>query len=206
MGSFAPDHPRKRRVLGEVHDASPGHGRCGFIGSNLVRWLRRHRPGWTVVNLDKLTYAGNLENLADLEGTRGTLRPGRHREPGAGGPPPAPPPVEAVLHLAAESHVDRSILGPEAFVATNVLGTAVLLEAARQAKVGRFLMVSTDEVWPAGDPPACSPRAPPRPLLALLASKASADLLSLAYEHTFGLDVVVTRCSNNYGPFQFPRS
>ena len=181
-------------------------GGCGFIGSNLVKWLRRQRPDWTVVNLDKLTYAGNLENLAELEGDPGhvfvkgdignrelvdhLLR--AHR-------------IEAVLHLAAESHVDRSILGPEAFVATNVLGTAVLLEAARQAKLSRFLMVSTDEVYGSLGPTGLFTESTPLdPSSPYSASKASADLLSLAYEHTFGLDVVVTRCSNNYGPWQFP--
>jgi dTDP-glucose 4,6-dehydratase len=181
-------------------------GGCGFIGSNLVKWLRRHRPAWTVVNLDALTYAGNLENLAELEGDPGYVFVkgeignrqlvdhvlGTHR-------------IEAVMHLAAESHVDRSILGPEAFVATNVLGTAVLLEAARQARVGRFLMVSTDEVYGSLGPTGLFTESTPLdPSSPYSASKASADLLALAYERTFGLDVVVTRCSNNYGPWQFP--
>jgi dTDP-glucose 4,6-dehydratase len=181
-------------------------GGCGFIGSNLVRYLRRNRPDWTVVNLDALTYAGNLENLKELEGDPGhvfvkgnignrelvDLLIRTHR-------------VNAIMHLAAESHVDRSILGPEAFVVTNVLGTHVLLEAARHAKLDRFLMVSTDEVYgslgPTGLFTEDTPLAPSSPYSA---SKASADLLALAYEHTFGLDVVVTRCSNNYGPYQFP--
>jgi dTDP-glucose 4,6-dehydratase len=109
------------------------------------------------------------------------------------------------MHLAAESHVDRSILGPEAFITANVLGTNVLLEAARHAKLSRFLMVSTDEVYgslgPTGLFTETTPLDPSSPYSA---SKASADLIALAYEHTFKLDVVVTRCSNNYGPFQFP--
>lgn len=181
-------------------------GGCGFIGSNLVRYLRRNRPDWTVVNLDKLTYAGNLENLKELEGdpkhvfVRGDIGNRelvdhlirQHR-------------VDAIMHLAAESHVDRSILGPEAFIVTNVLGTNVLLEAARHAKLSRFLMVSTDEVYgslgPTGLFTETTPLDPSSPYSS---SKASADLITLAYEHTFGLDVVVTRCSNNYGPFQFP--
>ncbi|MEW5739893.1 MAG: dTDP-glucose 4,6-dehydratase [Myxococcota bacterium] len=181
-------------------------GGCGFIGSNLVRYLRKHRPTWTVVNLDKLTYAGNLENLKDLEGdprhvfVRGDIGNRelvdhlilQHR-------------VDAIMHLAAESHVDRSILGPEAFIVANVLGTNVLLEAARHAKLARFLMVSTDEVYgslgPTGHFTETTPLDPSSPYSA---SKASADLITLAYEHTFGLDVVVTRCSNNYGPYQFP--
>ncbi|HYV43809.1 MAG TPA: dTDP-glucose 4,6-dehydratase [Myxococcaceae bacterium] len=181
-------------------------GGCGFIGSNLVRLLRRARPAWTVVNLDKLTYAGNLENLSDLEAdpkhvfVAGDVANrelvdhviSTHR-------------VEAVMHLAAESHVDRSILGPEPFVRTNVLGTQVLLEAARTRGVRRFLMVSTDEVYGSlGPTGAFTEGSPLNPSSPYSASKASADLLALAYHRTFGMDVVVTRCSNNYGPFQFP--
>ncbi len=181
-------------------------GGCGFIGSNLVRYLLRHHPELEVVNLDCLTYAGNLESLSDLEGeprhrfVRGDVC---DREllgellKGEG--------IEAILHLAAESHVDRSILGPEVFCRTNVLGTATLLEAARRAGVRRFLQVSTDEVYgslgPTGHFTETTPLAPSSPYSA---SKASADLLALAYHHTFGMDVVVSRCSNNYGPYQFP--
>src|SRR5919198_4701625 len=181
-------------------------GGCGFIGSNLVRYLRRERPDWKIVNLDLLTYAGNLENLSDLEGDpnhvfiRGDVRDRelvgqllvQHR-------------IDAIMHLAAESHVDRSILGPEVFIESNVLGTQRLLEASRQRGIGRFLMVSTDEVYgslgPTGAFTETSPLCPSSPYSC---SKASADLLALAYHHTFGLDVVVTRCSNNYGPYQFP--
>ncbi len=181
-------------------------GGCGFIGSNLVRFLRREHPEWTVVTLDKLTYAGNLENLSGLEDdpnhvfVRGDVANRelvehlirQHS-------------IEAVLHLAAESHVDRSILGPDAFVLTNVLGTQVLLDACRATGVRRFVMVSTDEVYgslgPTGAFTETSPLAPSSPYSA---SKAAADLLALAYHRTFGLDVVVTRCSNNYGPYQFP--
>ena len=180
-------------------------GGCGFIGSNLVKSLRKNRSSWKVVNLDKLTYAGNLENLKDLEGdpnhvfVRGDIGNRElvdhlirtHR-------------IDGIMHLAAESHVDRSILGPEVFITTNVLGTNVLLEAARAAKI-RFLMVSTDEVYgslgPTGYFTETTPLDPSSPYSS---SKASADLITLAYEHTFGLDVVVTRCSNNYGPLQFP--
>jgi dTDP-glucose 4,6-dehydratase len=181
-------------------------GGCGFIGSNLVRYLRTHRPEWTVVNLDKLTYAGNLENLKELEGdpkhvfVRGDIGNRElvdhlileYR-------------LDAIMHLAAESHVDRSILGPEAFITTNVLGTNVLLEAARHAKLSRFLMVSTDEVYGSLGPTGLFTESTPLdPSSPYSASKASADLIALAYEHTFGLNVVVTRCSNNYGPYQFP--
>jgi len=181
-------------------------GGCGFIGSNLVRHLRAERPDWTVVNLDLLTYAGNLENLAELEGDPGhvfvrgdigdrdlvTRVLAEHR-------------IEAVLHLAAESHVDRSILGPELFVRTNVLGTTVLLEECHRRKVRRFVMVSTDEVYGSlGPTGAFTETSPLQPSSPYSASKAAADLLALAFQHTFGLDLVVTRCSNNYGPYQFP--
>jgi dTDP-glucose 4,6-dehydratase len=181
-------------------------GGCGFIGSNLVKYLRRSRPAHTVVNLDLLTYAGNLENLKSLEGdpkhifVRGDIANRElveyllrtHR-------------IEAVMHLAAESHVDRSISGPGAFISTNVLGTQSLLESCRQVGVGRFLMVSTDEVYgslgPTGLFTETTPLDPSSPYSA---SKASSDLISLAYAHTYKMDVVVTRCSNNYGPYQFP--
>ena len=181
-------------------------GGCGFIGSNLVRHLRAERPDWTIVNLDLLTYAGNLENLSELEGdarhvfVRGDIGNreliehllAQHR-------------IEAVLHLAAESHVDRSILGPELFVRTNVLGTQVLLEACHRRKIRRFVMVSTDEVYGSlGPTGAFTETSPLQPSSPYSASKAAADLLALAFHHTFGLDVVVTRCSNNYGPYQFP--
>jgi len=181
-------------------------GGSGFIGSNLVRLLLAERPGWRVVNLDRLTYAGNPENLADLSGhpayrfvkgdiCDGALVGGLLREEK----------VEAILHLAAESHVDRSILEPAVFIETNVRGTQVLLEAARELQVGRFLQVSTDEVYGSLGPTGLfteeTPLAPSSPYSA---SKAGSDLLALAYAHTFRVPVVVTRCSNNYGPYQFP--
>jgi dTDP-glucose 4,6-dehydratase len=181
-------------------------GGCGFIGSNLVRRILASRPGWRVVNLDKLTYAGNVENLAGLEGEErhrlvrgdvcdGDLVAGILREER----------VEVVMNLAAESHVDRSIHAPAAFVETNVAGTQVLLDAARAAGVRRFVQVSTDEVYgslgPSGLFGEGTPLAPSSPYSA---SKAAGDLLALAAARTFGQDVVVTRCSNNYGPWQFP--
>jgi dTDP-glucose 4,6-dehydratase len=181
-------------------------GGCGFIGSNLVHFLRAKRPDWTVVTLDKLTYAGNLENLKALEGDRRHVfvkgdicsRETLEQVFSAHG-------IEAVFHLAAESHVDRSILGPEVFVQTNVLGTQLLLEASKNGKVRRFVMVSTDEVYGSlGASGAFTESSPLQPSSPYSASKAAADLIALAYGHTYGLDVVVTRCSNNYGRYQFP--
>jgi dTDP-glucose 4,6-dehydratase len=181
-------------------------GGAGFIGSNFVRHLRRARPDWTVVNLDKLTYAGNLESLAELREdarhvfVRGDIADAelvtRSCERYA---------VETIFNLAAESHVDRSILGPSIFVETNVSGTQVLLDVARRAGVKRFVQVSTDEVYGSlGAEGRFTETSALKPSSPYSASKAAADLLALAYHHTFGLDVVVTRCSNNYGPYQFP--
>jgi dTDP-glucose 4,6-dehydratase len=181
-------------------------GGAGFIGSNLVRLLRRERPEWTVVNLDKLTYAGNAESLADLRDdpkhvfVRGDIANAELVEHLIRNHS-----VDAILNLAAESHVDRSILGPGIFVETNVSGTQVLLEAARQARVKRFVQVSTDEVYGSlGATGKFSETSPLKPSSPYSASKTAADLLALAYGHTFGMDVIVTRCSNNYGPYQFP--
>jgi dTDP-glucose 4,6-dehydratase len=181
-------------------------GGCGFIGTNLVRLLLAERPGWRVVNLDKLTYAGNAESLADVQASpayrfvRGDVSNGE-----LVGELIRSERIEAVMHLASESHVDRSILAPAVFIETNVRGTQVLLEAARELGVKRFLHVSTDEVYGSLGPEGAfteeSPLAPSSPYSA---SKAASDLLALAYAHTFALPVVVTRCSNNYGPYQFP--
>ncbi len=190
-------------------------GGAGFIGSNFVlSWLKN--TGDSVLNLDLLTYAGNPANLAELEGdacytfVRGDicdpeLVASLHREHRPW----------AVVHFAAESHVDRSIVSPEAFVRTNVLGTFTLLEQARLYWMGlngaererfRFLHVSTDEVYGtlgAGDPAFCetTPYAPNSPYAA---SKAGSDHLARAYFHTYKMPVLTTNCSNNYGPFQFP--
>jgi dTDP-glucose 4,6-dehydratase len=181
-------------------------GGSGFIGSNLVRLLLAERPGWRVVNLDRLTYAGNAESLADVAQNpryrfvRGDIANGElvaelvRTER-----------IDAVMHLAAESHVDRSILSPAIFIETNVRGTQVLLEAARELGVKRFLHVSTDEVYGSLGPTGLfTEETPVAPSSPYSASKAGSDLLALAYAHTFGMQVVVTRCSNNYGPYQFP--
>ncbi len=181
-------------------------GGAGFIGSNLVRLLRKERPEWTLINLDKLTYAGNAESLADLRSdpkhlfVRGDIANAElieHLIRSHG--------IDSVLNLAAESHVDRSILGPGIFVETNVSGTQVLLEAARQEGIERFLQISTDEVYGSlGKEGKFSESSPLKPSSPYSASKTAADLLALSYHHTFGMDVVITRCSNNYGPYQFP--
>lgn len=186
-------------------------GGCGFIGSNFVRYILTKYKDSTVVNYDKLTYAGNPENLRDLENNRNYIfikadicdqkqvqKAFQEFH------------IDTVVHFAAESHVDRSITGPEIFIITNVLGTQILLETARncwkEAFDGkRFLHVSTDEVYGSlgktgyfTETTSLAPNSP------YSASKAGSDMLVNAYHHTFGLPVVITRCSNNYGPYQYP--
>src|SRR5437763_8637361 len=182
-----------------------GTGGCGFIGSNFVRHLLQADPAVSIINFDALTYAGNLANLADLEGhprykfVRGDItdRAAVRKVVEQG--------VSGIIHFAAESHVDRSIQDSGPFVRTNVLGTQVLLDAAKEFQVPRYLQVSTDEVYgtlgPTGAFTEETPLAPNSPYAA---SKAAADLLVRSYVHTFGLNAVITRCSNNYGPYQFP--
>jgi dTDP-glucose 4,6-dehydratase len=180
-------------------------GGCGFIGSNFIRLVLQTRPDWRVTNIDKLTYAGNPANLSDLAGNPNYkfFKADICDSAMMGEIITASP--DAVVHFAAESHVDRSIAGPEIFVQTNVMGTQVLLEAARQAKVGRFLHVSTDEVYGSLGPTGLfSETAPLSPNSPYSASKTGSDLLVNAYHHTYGMDVVITRCSNNYGPYQYP--
>jgi dTDP-glucose 4,6-dehydratase len=180
-------------------------GGAGFIGSNFIRHLLTTDPDCRIVNLDKLTYAGNLENLADVE------RDPRYRfikgsicdallvddllKEG----------FDALVNFAAESHVDRSIQDAKAFVETNMLGTQTILEACRRHRVLRMVQVSTDEVYgslgPSGRFTEESPLCPNSPYAA---SKAGGDLLVAAYFHTYGLPVIITRSSNNYGPYQFP--
>ncbi len=180
-------------------------GAAGFIGSNFVRRVLEQQPNWHVVAFDALTYAGNLENLAGLEATgRFTFVRGDicHADDLA---PVFAEPVWGLVNFAAESHVDRSILGAAEFVRTNITGTQVLLEHARQHNVERYLQVSTDEVYgslgPEGAFTEQSPLAPNSPYSA---SKAGADLLVRAWHETHGVPTLTTRCSNNYGPYQFP--
>jgi len=180
-------------------------GAAGFIGANFVRRALAAQPDWHIVAYDALTYAGNLENLAGLaESGRFEFVHGDICDAAAVRAACAAP-LWALVNFAAESHVDRSIHGGAEFVRTNGLGTQVLLDAARQSGVDRYLQVSTDEVYgslgPTGKFTETSPLAPNSPYSA---SKAGADLLVRAYHETHGLPALITRCSNNYGPYQFP--
>ena len=181
-------------------------GGAGFIGSAFARWTLSRGEGTEMLVLDSLTYAGNLENLepvAKLPGfafQRGDIRDSRAAREAFQLFQP-----DVVVHFAAESHVDRSILTPADCVATNIQGTAVLLEAARQCPPRLFVHVSTDEVYGSIDAPAVAHEGSPlRPSSPYSACKAGSDLLALAYAETFMLPVIVTRASNNYGPYQFP--
>lgn len=181
-------------------------GGAGFIGSNFIRFMLRAHASYRIVNLDKLTYAGNLENLTDVESnpryhfSKGDIQDRSlleslfkaHR-------------IDAVVNFAAESHVDRSILGAKVFVETNVLGTQTLLDAAKHFSVEKFLQVSTDEVYGSlGDTGYFTEETPLAPNSPYSASKAGADLLVRAYHETFQMPTLITRCSNNYGAYHFP--
>ncbi len=180
-------------------------GGAGFIGANFVRYILERYPDYRIWNLDKLTYAGNLENLAGLEHesrhnfVHGDIADEKVVEE------ILKKGVDAVVHFAAESHVDRSILQSSEFIRTNVVGTLGLMESCRKNRVARFIQISTDEVYgslgPSGAFTELSPIAPNSPYAA---SKASADLLVRSYCRTHGFPGIVTRCSNNYGPYQFP--
>ncbi|MEL6246715.1 MAG: dTDP-glucose 4,6-dehydratase [Cyanobacteria bacterium J06627_15] len=189
-------------------------GGAGFIGSNFVHHWCQQYPSDRVIVLDALTYAGNRNNLADLEG-RANFRfvKGDICDRTLIDTLLAEASVDTVAHFAAESHVDRSILGPGAFVQTNVVGTFTLLEAFRQHWLAanqpasyRFLHVSTDEVYGSlgPDEPGFSETTPYRPNSPYSASKAGSDHLARAYFHTYGLPTLITNCSNNYGPYHFP--
>jgi dTDP-glucose 4,6-dehydratase len=186
-------------------------GGAGFIGSHVVRLFVRKYPGYRILNLDKLTYAGNLENLKDIEKSpnyefiraditnKAEITEIFSKYP-----------VEGVIHLAAESHVDRSISGPDEFIFTNIIGTVNLLNAARNAwketpEGNRFYHISTDEVYGSlGDTGHFTEQTAYDPRSPYSASKASSDHLVRAFNHTYGIPVVLSNCSNNYGPFQFP--
>jgi len=180
-------------------------GGAGFIGSNFVRYVYERRPDWKVVNLDKLTYAGNLENLEGIEtGERYRFVRGDIADRELVGRLMEEEGIDVVVNFAAESHVDRSIEGPEVFFHTNVLGTLVLLEAARRYQLKRFVQISTDEVYGSTLEGKFTEESPLNPSSPYSASKAGADCLVQSYYRTYGMDVVITRSSNNYGPYQFP--
>ncbi|MBY0022427.1 dTDP-glucose 4,6-dehydratase [Paenibacillus polymyxa] len=180
-------------------------GGAGFIGSNFVLYMLKQHPDYEIVNVDALTYAGNLENLKSIEDhpkhtfvkadiTDAQVMDQLMQQG-----------IDVVVNFAAESHVDRSILEPEVFVKTNVLGTQVLLDAAKKYNVTKFVQVSTDEVYGSlGETGLFTEETPLQPNSPYSASKAGGDLLVRAYHETFGLPVNITRCSNNYGPYQFP--
>ncbi len=180
-------------------------GGAGFIGSNLIKMLLEECPEWSVINFDSLTYAGNLASLENVHANPRynfiygdvTDRIAVHK---------AMEGCWAVMHLAAESHVDRSIQDPGPFLSTNVLGTQVMLDAARHLDVERFVQVSTDEVYGSLtlEESAFKEEHNLKPNSPYSASKAGADLLVRSYNKTFGLPAITTRCSNNYGPYQFP--
>lgn len=182
-------------------------GGAGFIGSALVRNVLAQLPGSSIVNLDSLTYAASLSGLEELlehprhHFVRGDITDRETVRRAMDG-------CDAVINLAAESHVDRSIADSSPFIRTNVVGTQILLDTARELKVARYLQVSTDEVYGSlsldASEPAFTEKTPLNPSSPYAASKASADLLVLAYCHTFGFPGMITRCSNNFGPRQFP--
>jgi dTDP-glucose 4,6-dehydratase len=181
-------------------------GGAGFIGSNFINHVLNERDDYNVVNLDKLTYAGNLENLKNTETKKnyhfikGDIANSdlvnyifeKHQ-------------IKFVINFAAESHVDRSILGSEIFYRTNVIGTNVLLETARRYEVEKFIQISTDEVYGSlGSEGLFTERTELSPNSPYSSSKAAADMMALSFHHTYGIPVVITRCSNNYGQYQFP--
>ncbi len=178
-------------------------GGCGFIGSNFIRWVLTEHPDDSVLNLDKLTYAGNPANLADVERdpryafVQGDIGDAALVRDVARG-------VDAVVNFAAPSHVDRSILDPDEFLRTNVLGVHVLLDAVRELRLPRLLHVSTDEVYGSIAAGAAREDAPLQPSNPYAAAKAGGDLLALAGWRTHGVPVVITRSSNNFGPYQYP--
>ena len=179
-------------------------GGAGFIGSNFIHYILSEHPDWEIISLDKLTYAGNLENLKDVEDN-----PRYHFVKGDITDTELinkllQDRVDAIVNFAAESHVDRSILDASPFIETNIKGTQTLLEGARQYKVGKFIQVSTDEVYGSIGEGKFTEQSPLSPNSPYAASKAAADLLCHAYWKTYQLPVVITRGSNNLGPFQFP--
>ncbi|GIO70008.1 dTDP-glucose 4,6-dehydratase [Paenibacillus sp. JTLBN-2024] len=180
-------------------------GGAGFIGSNFVLYMLQQHPEYQIINVDSLTYAGNLENLKSIENHPNYTFSKTDITDAKAIDALFQQGVDVVVNFAAESHVDRSILDPEVFVKTNVLGTQVLLDAAKKYGVTKFVQVSTDEVYGTlGETGLFTEETPLTPNSPYSASKAGGDLLVRAYHETFGLPVNITRCSNNYGPYQFP--
>jgi len=179
-------------------------GGVGFIGSNFIRHIRQEHPDWEITNLDKLTYAGNLENLKDIQD-----QPGYHFVKGDIADRKLVDKLlsqgfDVIVNFAAESHVDRSILDASPFIETNVKGTQVLLEGAKKHGIQRFIQVSTDEVYGSIDSGRFTEESPLSPNSPYSASKTAADLLCRAYFKTHHVPAIVTRCTNNFGPYQFP--
>ncbi len=180
-------------------------GGAGFIGSNFILYMLEHHQGYDIINLDNLTYAGNLENLTSVSGNKhysfikGDIADARLVGDILNNG------VDAVINFAAESHVDRSILEPASFIRTNVLGTQILLDSAKEKHISRFIQISTDEVYGSlGTEGRFTETTCLHPNSPYSASKASADMIALAYHETFHMPVLITRTSNNYGPYQFP--
>ena len=180
-------------------------GGAGFAGSNFIRYVLKKYPNYQIINLDKLTYAGNLENLKDIEGnanyqfTKGDIsdkrtvfKVCRFNK------------LDAIINYAAETHVDRSILDPEAFIKTDVLGTYNILEAVKEFKIAKFIQISTDEVYGSLEKGKFTEASPFMPNSPYSASKAGADLLCRAYVKTYGLPIIATHACNFYGPYQYP--
>lgn len=181
-------------------------GGAGFIGSNFVRYMLNKYQDYKIVNLDLLTYAGNIKSLDDIKDNpnylfvKGDIADNKLVDKIV-----SDNKIDVIINFAAESHVDRSITNPDIFVRTNVLGTQNLLEVAKKYKIEKFFQISTDEVYGSlGKTGFFTEKTPLSPNSPYSASKASADLLVMAYHHTFGLNINITRCSNNYGPYQFP--
>ena len=178
-------------------------GGCGFIGSNFIRYFLKNRPGWGVINLDKLSYSGNPANLCDLKGSsryefvKGNIT---HKKLVR----KLMEKVSSVLHFAAETHVDRSIESADDFLKTNILGTAAMLEASLVCGIKRFVHMSTDEVYGSIAKGYADEQAPLSPNSPYSASKAGADLLVRSFQKTFKHPAMIVRCTNNFGPYQFP--
>jgi len=179
-------------------------GGAGFIGSNFIRYIFSRYPDYKIINLDKLTYCGNLENLRDIERNphyafiKGDICDEKIVDQIVSRQP------DVILNFAAESHVDRSIMGAQDFIKTDFLGTQTLLEAAKKYHLKRFVQISTDEIYGAIKEGSFTEKSPPKPNNPYAASKAAGDLMVRAYHRTFGLPTLITRSSNNFGPYQYP--